>query len=69
MNKRGDGWYCYFKTDNIEELLGTPEMYVGATKCPYLKVDYKKEKNEFSKKRPLSDRTDSKHKRLKAYIN
>ena len=69
-NKCGDGWYCYFKSGNLEELLRSHEIYVDATQCPNLKVDYKKEeKNKFTKKRPLGGSTDSEHKRLKVALD
>jgi len=71
-NRRGDGWFCYFKSDNLEKLLGTYDMYVGSTICPNLTVDYKKEeRSEFIKKRPLnnSGSTNSEEKRMRVTLD
>ena len=67
-----DAWYIFFKSDQLRELLGSYNFYVGATWCPNLTVDYqKKAKKLVVQKRPLGfdEGAGSESKRLKVALD
>ena len=67
-----DAWYIVFKSDQLRELLGSYNFYVGATWCPKLTVDYQKKAKKFVvQKRPLGfdEGAGSESKRLKVALD
>ena len=67
-----DAWYIVFKSDQLRELLGPYNFYVGATWCPKLTVDYQKKAKKFVvQKRPLGfdEGAGSESKRLKVALD
>ena len=67
-----DAWYIVFKSDQLRELLGPYNFYVGATWCPKLTVDYQKKAKKFVvQKRPLGfdEGAGSESKRLKIALD
>ena len=66
-----DAWYIVFKSDQLRELLGPYNFYVGATWCPKLTVDYQKKAKKLVQKRPLGfdEGAGSESKRLKVALD